>query len=363
MHRSILLSLASTLLAFATSCHRDGHAHEADAKPKYPVTHPLRKDLELTKEFVAQLVAIQHIELRALEKGYVQGIFVDEGKLVTKGTRMFQLLPLLYQAEVQKAQAEADLTEIELRNTKILADKDIVSPNELALAKAKLAKAKASVNLAAAEKSLTEIRAPFDGIMGRFEVRKGSLVGEGDLLTTLSDVSTVWAYFNVSEAEYLRIESQPEADAAKTVKLAMANGELFDRPGTIETIQADFDNATGNIAFRAAFPNPKGLLRHGETGKVVIAVPLKGALVIPQRATFDVLDRKFVFVIDAQGVVRSRPIAVSAELPHVYAVEKGLVEGDAILLDGLRKVRDGDTIATEFQEPTAVLSQLEVAAE
>ncbi len=327
------------------------------------VTSPLRKDTELSKDYVAQIRSIQHIELRALEKGYLQGIFVDEGQRIAKGARMFQILPLLYQAEVQKANAEADLTELELNNTKLLADNDVVSPNELALAKAKFNKAKAQVALATAEKSMTEIRAPFDGIMGRFHVRIGSLVSEGDLLTTLSDNSTVWVYFNVSEAEYLKYESQPQGDKHTPVKLVMANGQVFDEPGKVETIEADFNNDTGNLAFRATFPNPKRLLRHGETGKIVMTVPFKNALLIPQKATFDVLDQKYVLVVDEKNVVRSRPITVAAEMPHVYLLEKGLDERDKIIVEGLRKVRDGAVIDIDYRKPSDVLGQLEVPAE
>lgn len=320
-------------------------------------------DTELTKDYVAQIRAIQHIELRALEKGYLQGIFVDEGQRIQKNTKMFQIMPLMYQAEVQKANAEADLTEIELNNTKLLADKNVVSPNELALAKARLNKAKAQVAMATTQKSMTEIRAPFDGIMGRFHVRMGSLINEGDLLTTLSDNSTVWVYFNVSEVEYLKYKSQPEGERATLVKLLMANGQVFDQPGKVETIEADFNNETGNLAFRATFPNPKGLLRHGETGKVLMTVPLKNALVIPQKATFDVLDKKFVFVIDDKNVVRSRPITVAAEMPQIYVVEHGLDEHERILVDGLRKVRDGAAIEVDFKKASEVLAHLEVPAE
>ncbi|MDF2691697.1 MAG: putative Co/Zn/Cd efflux system rane fusion protein [Labilithrix sp.] len=345
-------------------CHREHQGHPEEGK--FPVTSPLRTDTELTKDYVAQIRAIQHIELRALEKGYLQGIFADEGQHVAKGSKMFQILPLIYQAEVQKANAEAELTEIELSNTKLLADKNVVSPNELALAKAKLNQAKAQVALATTHKSMTEIRAPFDGIMGRFHVRMGSLVDEGDLLTTLSDNSTVWVYFNVSEAEYLKYKSQADDDKSATptpVKLRMANGQLFDQPGKVETIEADFNNETGNLAFRATFPNPKGLLRHGETGKILMTVPMKNALLIPQKATFDVLDKKYVFVIDEKNVVRSRPITVAAEMPQVYVVENGLDEHDKILLDGLRKVRDGAAIEVDFKKPSEVLAHLEVPAE
>ncbi|MBC7544300.1 MAG: efflux RND transporter periplasmic adaptor subunit, partial [Candidatus Sericytochromatia bacterium] len=173
-------------------CWQQPHAQEE--KATFAVTSPLRKDTELTKEYVAQVRAIQHIELRAIERGYLQSIFVDEGQQLHSGQKMFQIMPLVYQAEVGKAAAEAKLTEIEYQNTEMLAKRNIVAPSELALAKARVDRANATLSLANTHRQQTEIRAPFDGLMGRFQVRKGSLVGEGDLLTTLSDNSTVWAY-------------------------------------------------------------------------------------------------------------------------------------------------------------------------
>lgn len=353
-----LLSLSSLL---SLGCHRERHAQEE--APKFLVTTPLRRDTELTKEYVAQIRAIQHIELRALEKGYLQGVFIDEGQQVASGKKLFQLMPLIYQAEVQKAKAEAALTEIEYGNTKILADKNVVSPNELALANAKFNKAKAEVALASTHKSLTEIHAPFDGIIGRFRVRLGSLVDEGELLTTLSDNSTVWVYFNVSEAEYLKYKAHAEGEKSTPVKLLMADGQVFDQPGKVETIEADFNNDTGNLAFRATFPNPKGLLRHGETGKILMTAPVKNALLIPQKATFDILEKKYVFVVDAKNVVHSRAITVAAELPHVYVVESGIDEHDKIVVEGLRKVREGGTIGVDMKPPAEVLQHLDVEAE
>lgn len=360
MYRIAMPLVLAAVLSTA-GCHRKHHAEEHAGK--FLVTSPLRKDTELTKEYVAQIRAMQHIELRALEKGYLQGTFVDEGQQVRKGARMFQIMPLIYQAEVQKAVAEAEVAEIEYKNTKLLADKNVVSANELALSNAKLNRAKAQVALATSHKSLTEIRAPFDGIMGRFHARLGSLVDEGDLLTTLSDNSTVWVYFNVSEAEYLNYKSHPKGDSPTQVRLLMANGQVFDQPGKVETIEADFNNANGNLAFRAAFPNPKGLLRHGETGKVLMSVPIKNAMLIPQKATFDILDKKFVFVVDDKNVVRSRPISVSAEMPQLYVVDGGLAESDKIVVEGLRKVHDGVRIEADFKDANAVLANLEVPAE
>jgi membrane fusion protein (multidrug efflux system) len=360
MSRILLLFvlLASPLFC---GCHHKPHAHEETRK--FLVTTPLRKSTELTSEYVAQVRAIQHIELRALERGYIQSIFVDEGRQIKNGERMFQILPLIYQAEVQKAQAEADLTEIELNNTQLLADKNVVSPNELALANAKFNKAKAEVTLATTHRGLTEIRAPFSGMMGRFSVRLGSLVDEGDLLTTLSDNSKVWVYFNVTESEYLQYKSQAGVEQNPAVRLMMANGELFDQPGQVQTIEADFNNETGNIAFRATFPNPAGLLRHGETGKVLMTVPLPNALLIPQKATFEVLDKRFVYVVDDKNVIHSRPITVKAEMPQLFAVASGLSDKDRVLVEGLRRVHEGSTIDVDFKPPAEVIAHLEVPAE
>jgi membrane fusion protein (multidrug efflux system) len=173
----------------------------------------------------------------------------------------------------------------------------------------------------------------------------------------------VWVYFNVSEAEYLDYKARPEAERPREVKLLMANGREFDRPGTVETIEADFNNETGAIAFRAKFPNPDGLLRHGETGKVLMTTSIANALVIPQKSTFDVLDRKFVFVVDEHNVVHQRPITISAELPQLYVVDSGLKETDRIVVEGLRKVRDGATIAVEVKKADEVLGSLEVVSE
>jgi membrane fusion protein (multidrug efflux system) len=355
----VLLSLCALLCS--TSC--ESKKEEKEEETKFYVTSPLLKDTLVTKEYVCQIRSISHIELRALERGYLEKIFVDEGQSLKKGQLMFQIMPMLYKAELQKAQAEANFAEIEYKNTKALADSNIVSKNELALAKAKFDKAKAELALAQVHLGFTEIRAPFNGIMDHFQVRLGSLVDEGDLLTTLSDNSKMWVYFNVPEAEYLDYKSKTKKDSLMKVNLIMANLQKFKYSGVVETIEADFNNETGNIAFRATFPNPEGLLRHGETGNILMAVPLKNAIIIPQKATFEILEKKYVFVIDKDNVVKQREIAIAAEMPDIYIVKDGLKADEKILLEGLRKVKDNDKIAFEYQEPKSVISHLKVYTE
>jgi membrane fusion protein (multidrug efflux system) len=346
---------------FFASC--GSKKEEKEEETKFLVTSPLVKDTLVTRDYVCQIKAIQHIEVRALERGYLQKIYVDEGQFVKEGQLMFQIMPLILQAETQKAQAEANFAEIEFLTTKRLADSNIVSKNELALAKAKFDKANAELSLAKTHLQFTEIKAPFDGIMDRFHVRLGSLVAEGDLLTTLSDNSKMWVYFNVPEAEYLNYKVHEKKDSLVKVNLLMANNEHFKYSGVIQTIEADFDNETGNIDFRATFPNPDALLRHGETGNIEMAVPFKNAIIIPQKATFEILEKKYVFVIDKDNVVHQREISIASEMPDLYLIKSGVTGSDKIMLEGIRKVKDGDRIEYDYKDPKTVVSQLKVYVE
>ncbi|UII27508.1 efflux RND transporter periplasmic adaptor subunit [Fulvivirga maritima] len=360
MNKILMLMGLCALLCF-TSCHSEKEKTEEEVK--FSVTSPIRMDTSLTKEYVCQIKSIRHIELRAQEKGYLDDIYVDEGQNVKKGQLLFQIMPKLYEAEKLKAKAEAKAAEIELRNTQSLADSNIVSPNELALAQAKFEQANAELKLADVHLGFTQIRAPFDGIIDRFHVRPGSLINEEDLLTNLSDNSEMWVYFNVPEAEYLDYKTKVKGDSTMNVKLLMANNKIFGYPGEVKTIEADFNNETGNIPFRATFPNPDRLLRHGETGSILMTKELKNALLIPQKATFEVLEKKYVFVITDENVVKARPITIKAEMPHLYAIQDGLKEGDKILLEGLRLVEDGDEIEYDFVKPQTAINSLDLYAE
>lgn len=362
--KMVLILMAFCALLCQTGCQpgqAEDPAHEEATR--LLVTSPVRMDTSLVKEYVCQIRSIRHIELRAQERGYLQEILVDEGKSVRRGQLLFRIMPRLYEAELQRAQAEVKFAEIEYLNTRNLADSSIVAPNELALAAARLDKAKAELALAEVHLSFTEIRAPFDGMIDRLEVRIGSLVEEGELLTKLSDNSKMWVYFNVPEAEYLDYRVKVKKDSVMAVNLLMANNKPFPYAGMVETIEADFNNETGNIAFRATFPNPDRLLRHGETGSIQMAVPLEDAVIIPQKATFEVLEKKYVYVVDDNNEVVSREITIGTEMPDLYVVNDGITEGDKILLEGLRKVRDHDRITYQYEEPAKVLGHLELYAE
>ena len=173
----------------------------------------------------------------------------------------------------------------------------------------------------------------------------------------------MWVYYNVPEAEYLDFKAEQQGSVKPTVNLLMANNKYFEYPGVVETIEADFNNETGNISFRATFPNPKSLLRHGETGNIHVTLPYKDAMLIPQKATFEVLDKKYVYVIDKENKVVSREIKLAAELPHLFIVSEGLSEDDKILLEGLRLVKENEKIEYKLEKPETVLAHLELYAE
>lgn len=347
--------------SFLYSCY--SHHEESKKHSKHRIFNPIKSDTTLVKDYVCQIHSIKNIELRAIERGYLNRIWVDEGQFVKKGQSMFKVMPNLYEAEFQKAEAEASLAKIEYENTKRLANSQIVSKNEMAMAKAKYDIAKADVKIAKTHLDFTEIKAPFDGIMDHLHVREGSLLEEGELLTTLSDNSKMWVYFNVPEAEYLDYANYMNKPDKQEVRILMANNKIFKHKGYIETIEGEFNNETGNIAFRATFPNPEGLLRHGETGSILINIPYEKALIIPQKATFKILDKTFVFVLDKNNILHHQEITIDAELPHVFIVKDGLKETDRVLLDGIRLVKEGDYIESQLIPSDTILSSLELYAE
>lgn len=355
------MCLALSALLYVTGC--TSKKEEKEEVVTYAVTTPLQIDTSFTKEYVSQIKSVRNIEIRGQEKGYLQNIYVDEGQHVKAGQILFRIMPKMLQAELLKAQAETKAAEIELQNTKMLTDKNVVSKNELAMAKAKLQSANAETSMAKMHLGFTEIRAPFDGTIDRIPLKLGSMVEEGALLTSLSDNSQVYAYFNVSEPEYLNYQSAVKAKGQQEVSLLLANNEMLKAKGKVELIESEFDSETGNIAFRARFNNADNLLRNGETGKIQMVVPLKNAIIIPQKATYDIQDKTFVFVVDSKNKVHSRAITIGGELPDLYIITNGIAAGDKILLEGVQNVKDDDKITYKFQKPLDVIKQLRLKTE
>lgn len=360
MKRIVMFAGMCSML-YQTGCTPKTEKKEEAAK--YTVTSPLKIDTSFTREYVSQIRSFRNIEVRAQEKGYLQNVYVDEGQFVKAGQVLFRIMPKIYEAEFRKTLAEVKIAEIEVQNTKTLSDKNVVSKNELAMAEAKLDQAKAEMALSKVHLSFTEIRAPFDGTIDRIPLKLGSLVDEGELLTSLSDNSKMLVYFNVSEPEYLDYKTNAKGRANNKVSLLLANNQEFKYKGDVEIIESEFNSETGNIAFRARFPNSEKLLKNGETGKVQMTVPIRNALIVPQKATYEIQDKVYVFVVGKDHVVRSRKISIGSKMPDLYVVESGISENDQILLDGIQKAKEDDKIEFEYQKPGEVISHLKLKAE
>ncbi len=320
----------------------------------YEVVNPLVLDMPYSNEYVAEIHSVKYVEVRSRVKGYIEKIYVDEGKNVKEGQLLFALNSEEYQKEVQKANAVyknavADLkaVEVDLANVKRLVAKDIVSKSELAVALAKTDALKADVEEAVANKdkavlelAYTQIKAPYHGIINRIHNKVGSLIDEGAMLTSISESSEVFAYFNLSETDYLNYISAG-GSATKTVSLKLANNSLYGYEGKLETVESEFDRLTGNIAFRARFPNPDGLLKHGSHGKIIVNKILNNALLVPQKSTLEIQDKLYVFVVKEDGTLSQRNIIPKMRFPDYFAIDSGLERNEKFLLAGVEKVKDG----------------------
>lgn len=323
-----------------------------------PVTQVFARDTVVHYEYVADIQAVRNVELRARVGGFLEKIYVDEGQHVKKGQLLFSINDEEYKAEMAKAKAtlesakaEAKAAELEIDRLRVLVDKNVISDTELEVALARLSAVKAHIEEArwaernaALRLSYASVKAPFNGIIDRIPFKIGSLIDHGTLLTTVSDVSEVFVYFNVSEGEYLEyVKSQvhEEIKNNNVVTLVLADGTPYPHAGSIETMEGEFHPSTGSIAFRARFPNPNILLKHGATGKIKMANTLNDAILVPQKSVFEIQDKNFVFVVDENNQVRMRNFVPKTRFSHYYIVESGLKPGDKIVYEGIQEVRDG----------------------
>lgn len=314
------------------------------ASPKITVATVQQKAVTVTQQYVAQIQSLQHIEVRAPAEGYLAATAIREGQTVKQGDLILQIESVLYKARLDAEQAERDAARLELNSAKELVDKG-GSQLDLKLHEAKLAKAQAKVGLASAELNFTNVRAPFDGIAGRLPRQKGTFVLKGEVLTTLSDNSMMRVYFNVPENRYLEyMTAAGRKQQAPDVELVLADHSKFPHTGKLAAIDTDFNRETGTIAFRADFPNPERLLRHGQTGTLLINQALSDAIVVPQRSTLEASNKRYVYVVDKAGVAHRREVVIRYELDDQFVVKTGVGAGDKIVVEGVRLVHDGDKV-------------------
>ncbi len=341
---------------------------------EFPVTTATLVDTSYFKEYTAEIYAVQNVEIRARVNGYLENILIDEGKNVAKDQLLFTINSSEYSEQVIKASAlhksalvELSAAKLTMNNVKSLADKNIVSQTELDLAKNKVDVAQAKVDemqaeLSKAKLSLSyaEIKAPFAGVVNRIPHKIGSLINEGTLLTSISDNNEVFAYFQVSEKEYLNYASSLNKDSAqsKIVSLILANGQPHIYNGIIETIEGEIEQSTGNIAFRARFKNHGKLLKHGASGKIRLSVKYDNALIIPQKAVFELQDKMYAYVVDTDNRIKARNITALQRIPHIYIVTSGLKPGDKVIYEGIQNLKEDMKIKPKFIAMSSILNQI-----
>jgi len=358
------------ILSSMYACSESGDSANSKSINEFPITQVIRKDTVLFHEYVVDIHAIRNVEIRARVQGYLDYIYVDEGQPVKAGQVLFKINDEEYSAEVAKAKAavnsavaEEQVMQLEVERVSLLVEKNVVSQTELRLAKAKVEMAKAKVEEARSQlqqasirSAHTMIKAPFDGVVDRIPFKIGSLINEGHLLTTIFDSDFVYAYFRVSEKEYLEyIKSHPDDRRSNNVEFIHADGNLHQQPGKVETLDGEFDTSTGTIAFRAKFPNPQHILKHGSSGKIKLSNVIEDALIIPQKATFEIQDKTFVFLVGADNKLKVKSFVPGTRLSHFYIVESGLQEGDRIIYEGIKDARDGMLITPSSVSSDSVL--------
>jgi len=346
----------SAVVLLLNACHEKA---TVDSPLIFNVANPAPAAEAYEREYVGEIQAVQHVELRSRLRGFVESIGVDEGRSVKKGQLLFTVSARELQQELLKARAatqsaaaELSAAEIELANTKVLFDKKVISDAEMSVGNSKIKSARAKLEEAKAHEGGAEInvsyalvRAPFDGTVNRIPKKAGSVVEDGDLLTTLSNTNEVFVYFRLSEQEFLDYSASSEEQRTKEVNLKLANGSLYPASGHIDAVESEFSKETGNIAFRARFPNDKQLLKHGGTGKVVVSTRVQHGLVVPQKSTFEVQEHVYIYLVDKENVVRARRIEPKLRLKDSFIVDAGLTADDRFVLEGLQKLKDGDRIS------------------
>ena len=345
-----------------------------------PVTVITPITVDMPESFVADIQAVQFVEIKSKVEGFVQEICVDEGQRVRKGQILFRLSSVEYTEDVKRAtaalkqaQVKVKMADYEIDRLKRLVDKNIISKVRLDLAYAdrevaesEVLQATSQLQNAQTHLSYTVISSPVDGIIDRIPYKVGSLVSPGHLLTTVTNVSDVFAYFKVNESQYLKYKRGMQADGVfpgmNDITLILSDGSVYSHRGHVETIEGDFERSTGSIAFRARFPNPEGLLKHGATGKVRIESKIDSAFLIPHKSAFEIQDFTYVYVVDSTGVVKVRSFIPLARYGNFY-VSQDFDKSVTIVYEGIQTVSDGMRVVPDSIPFSSIIGELNLPDE
>lgn len=379
--RRINVSIRSIVLLLATSCG----PQQVVQKPK-PAKVIVQKvsvsDVPIFSEFVGSIDGFQNAEIRARTPGYVEKIHYTEGMPIKKGDMMFTLDPILAQASLtsatgslEDARANMAKADNDVARLKPLLAVNAVSKQEYddalasqQAAKARLLETQGTVQTASANLSYTKVTSPIDGVAGLAKVRVGNLVGQAEptLLTTVSTLDPVRVRFAISENQYLKlaerlaqlqkqVSDNPATERPGNLQLILADGSVYPHKGRIAVVERQIDVATGTLAFEALFPNPDSILRPGQFAKVRGQADVKhGVVLVPQRAVRELQSAQMVGVVGPDNKLAMRSVVATDRVGSDWVIEKGLKDGDRVVVEGLLKAKPGDVV--EAEEKQAVVA-------
>lgn len=377
-----LFVIITIVFLYACKGKTNQPVNEAPGILDYPVITITHQSTTLVSKYPATIEGEQNIEIRPKIDGYIDDIYVDEGSVVSAGQKLFKIFAPQYSQEVRTAEANIEIAranvnaaEMEVNRIRPLVEKNIISEFELQSAefnlasrKAALAQAEATLVNAKTNLSYTIVTSPVNGIVGNIPYRLGSLVSSTTQqpLTTVSNISKIYAYFSINEKQFLEFYSNVKGKSVKEkinslpeVKLELANNSIFSEEGKIETASGIINTGTGSVRVRATFPNPGGVIRSGSTGNVLIPSFYDSVLLIPQKATFEIQGKKFAYLLESTGTIKSIPLEVlESGDGQFYLVTSGLSEGDTIVLEGVATLRDGIEIEPVNVDTDSVFNRL-----
>jgi len=348
--RNILVG-SMTLLLCITSCKNKQPETAANQLKSFPVATLSVQDVALQSTYPAVIKGQEDIDIKSRVDGFIDAIYVDEGAIVKKGQSLFKINSPSSVQVIENAKANYNTAQLDVERIRTLAEKGIISQVKLSAYENVLASAKATLNQAKATLSWATVTSPVNGVVGSINFRQGSLATNTTVLTTVSNITNVVAYFSVNEKELLillkEFKGSTQAEKIKNmppVKLLLSDGSEYEAAGRIETISGMVDATSGSVSFRAKFPNKKGLLRSGSSAKVIIPSEHKGSIIIPQKATFAQQDKVLVYKYQGDSVVQKVVSVKTTPDGQSYVVTEGLVAGDKIVTDGIATLANGQKI-------------------
>ena len=316
--------------------------------PSFDVSTLAKRTVTGYKTYPTTIEGIVNSDVRAKVSGYIQKVLVDEGQKVKKGQPLFKLETQSMSQDAEAAKAAVNAAQVEVDKLVPLVEKGIISNVQLETQKAKLLQAKSNYNSIVANIDYATVKSQIDGYVGAIPYREGSLVSPTNVtpLTTITDITRVYAYFSMNESEYLDYLQSTGGDTLQEklnnfpkVSLILANGQEYVEEGKIETSIGQINQNTGTVSFRAVFENPNQLLTNGNSGKIKIPTIYENEIVIPQEATFEQQKEIMVFKLGENNLISTTKIKIKAPVDHLYVVESGLQEGDKIIVSGVGKLR------------------------